>query len=300
MEEIRRQLLERKIMELRSNVEKLIPFEDKFFNEPKVSDLKVKVGDKTFHVCKHQLVKKSLVLETMLLSGLKEDQEGVWNLSNEDPDAVEAMLKHIYMNTKIDSFKLASSVIHLAHRYDLQDLKNECELVLLEKVTLESAEQAFYLAKKFDLNLLLIKSCQIIYFETHLDGGTLPFEPIPKRNSYLAIKNIREFHLFPLTINFTEGEFVKLRIKYVRRGSFLFEPCDKLSHDLFSVECGLRHKRDGNGFCHEVHDGDFELTFRKNSRDSPERTEVIVWNYTDETQQKRELYLCVCYYGGKY
>uniref|UniRef100_A0A1I7SJG6 BTB domain-containing protein n=2 Tax=Bursaphelenchus xylophilus TaxID=6326 RepID=A0A1I7SJG6_BURXY len=105
----------------------------------------------------------------MLLSGLKEDQEGVWNLCDEDPDAVEAMLKHIYMNTKIDSFKLASSVIPLAHRYDLQDLKNECELVLLEKVTLESAEQAFYLAKKFDLNLLLIKSCQIIYFETHLD-----------------------------------------------------------------------------------------------------------------------------------
>ncbi|CAD5222836.1 unnamed protein product [Bursaphelenchus xylophilus] len=170
MEVKRREFLDAKIKELKASVDKAVPFEDKLYNQPRLSDLVVSVGEQKFYVSKHQLAKKSPVFETMFLSDFKEAKEGVLNLHDEDPEAVEAMLKHIYMNTKIKDFELARRVVPLAHRYELLALKDECELILLEKVTFKSAIEVLYLANQLDLKLLFIKSSQVLYFESNLNN----------------------------------------------------------------------------------------------------------------------------------
>uniref|UniRef100_A0A1I7SGE0 BTB domain-containing protein n=4 Tax=Bursaphelenchus xylophilus TaxID=6326 RepID=A0A1I7SGE0_BURXY len=163
--------LDLKIKDLKEKVSKVAPFQDELFNDPRFSNQKINVGKTTFYVCKHQLAKKSPVFKSMFSSGLKEAEEGVLEL-HDDPAAVEAMLKYVYMNSKINDLQLAMNVVPLAYRYDLTDLMNECELAILNGISDESAEQAFDLAGKFDLKLVFAKSCQHLLLNADLGSDT--------------------------------------------------------------------------------------------------------------------------------
>uniref|UniRef100_A0A1I7SJJ5 BTB domain-containing protein n=1 Tax=Bursaphelenchus xylophilus TaxID=6326 RepID=A0A1I7SJJ5_BURXY len=58
----------------------------------------------------------------MFNSDMKETIEGVLELQD-DAEAVKAMLRYIYMSKKVKGNKLARKVIHLARRYEINELK---------------------------------------------------------------------------------------------------------------------------------------------------------------------------------
>ncbi|CAD5208179.1 unnamed protein product [Bursaphelenchus xylophilus] len=168
-DEDRLRLLEEKIGQLKAKVESRPVIEDRFFDNPVFSDFRVKVGQRTFHVTKYHLARASPVFERMFLSCFKEATDGILQLQD-DPEAVEFVLKYMYMKTRVENFEMAREVVVIAHRYEMNDLVDECELVLFENVCLENARETFLLANDFDLKLLLVKCGGILYYGFDIGG----------------------------------------------------------------------------------------------------------------------------------
>ncbi|CAD5217061.1 unnamed protein product [Bursaphelenchus okinawaensis] len=135
-----------------------MPYYLQLFNKPTLSDFKVIVGDKTFHVAKLRLAMKSEVFKNMFESGMKEVLESQL-VMNEDEEAVEAMLLHIYAGKKVEDVKLAVKVIQLAHRYEIELLKIQCELVIVQNLKFDVDElyECMLLAKNLDLPYIGLK-----------------------------------------------------------------------------------------------------------------------------------------------
>uniref|UniRef100_A0A1I7SBP8 BTB domain-containing protein n=1 Tax=Bursaphelenchus xylophilus TaxID=6326 RepID=A0A1I7SBP8_BURXY len=282
MEVKRREFLDAKIKELKASVDKAVPFEDKLYNQPRLSDLVVSVGEQKFYVSKHQLAKKSPVFETMFLSDFKEAKEGVLNLHDEDPEAVEAMLKHIYMNTKIKDFELARRVVPLAHRYELLALKDECELILLEKVTFKSAIEVLYLANQLDLKLLFIKSSQVLYFESNLNNTEGTNQTDDKEIEHLCkcLSTPSGISTFPRYIDFYGRKVAKLRVINNNRHEIYFTDTSELSNSFYTVECSIPAKpvlhQNYHHVCSEAY---FSLTIRRTEKQSDEKSGLLAWGF---------------------
>ncbi|CAD5208067.1 unnamed protein product [Bursaphelenchus xylophilus] len=143
--------------------------EDRFFNNPTFSDFRIKAGSETFYTTKHQLALQSEVFARMFESKMKEATEGVLELPD-DPEAVEAMLKHISMYKKVEGGQLARKVLQIAHRYELSELKDQCELEIIDKLSAEDVRESFRVADQLELPLLLLKCCEFIYYGSQTDN----------------------------------------------------------------------------------------------------------------------------------
>ncbi|CAD5208060.1 unnamed protein product [Bursaphelenchus xylophilus] len=166
--------LRESVNQLRAKVNKNLEKEDSFFGDPCYGDFAIKVRDRMFHVSKHQLALESKVFAAMFKSDIKVVCEGVLELCD-DPEAVEAMLKYIYMYKKVEGSELAREVVQLAHRYEISKLKDQCELELIDKLTVSDAIDGILTAVELELSLLFSKCNEYLYhyfkdFDT-LDSG---------------------------------------------------------------------------------------------------------------------------------
>ncbi|CAD5217055.1 unnamed protein product [Bursaphelenchus okinawaensis] len=126
-----------------------------------VSDFRIVVGKRTFHVSKAFLSAKSKVFKTIFESGMKAAHEGQLIL-NEDEEAVEAMLLFIYGNKKVDDFNLAMKVIQIAHRYGIELLKLQCEYLIVQNLTVDVAYDCLVMSKRLDLPYLALKCHEML------------------------------------------------------------------------------------------------------------------------------------------
>ncbi|CAD5208664.1 unnamed protein product [Bursaphelenchus xylophilus] len=168
----KRKHVEVQVQVLKERVNRHPEASNEYFGNPKLSDFRIQAGDKTFHVVKYVLALKSKVFARMLLVDMKETTENFMTL-DEDPEVVEAMLKFLYMNTKVKGNELARKVVQLAHRYEISELKEQCELEILETLTVEDAAECWLLASKLKLPRAFLKCNQFLYenfedFDEHL------------------------------------------------------------------------------------------------------------------------------------
>ncbi|CAD5205853.1 unnamed protein product [Bursaphelenchus okinawaensis] len=124
------------------------------FNNPQFCDFNVLCGSETFYVSKCFLAQKSLVFASMFTSGMKEVQKGELIIVD-DVEAVKAMLLFIHQNTEVDNVDLAMKVIRLAHLYEIKLLMIHCELLLLENIDEDRAEECLLLARKLKIDCLV-------------------------------------------------------------------------------------------------------------------------------------------------
>ncbi|CAD5208068.1 unnamed protein product [Bursaphelenchus xylophilus] len=159
----RKRDVEGRLKALKEKVIKNPEKEDRLFGDPYYADFKIKAGRRVFHIAKYQLALKSVVFERLLKSDMRESNEGVLKL-DDGADAVEAMLKFVYMYTPVKGGELARKVIQLAHRYELEELKDQCELEIIETLTMEDARDSLLLANQLELPLLFTKCNEFLYF----------------------------------------------------------------------------------------------------------------------------------------
>uniref|UniRef100_A0A1I7SK32 BTB domain-containing protein n=1 Tax=Bursaphelenchus xylophilus TaxID=6326 RepID=A0A1I7SK32_BURXY len=165
--------LETRINALKGKVSRNLEAPNEYFGNPEFSDFRIQAGERTFYVTKYQLALKSKVFARMLMVCMKEKNEGVMRL-DEDPESVEAMLNFIYMYIRVKGGELAKKVIHLAHRYELDELKDQCEFEIVKHLTAEDAEESLFLASQLKLSLLFLKCNQILYFNfTHFEENSI-------------------------------------------------------------------------------------------------------------------------------
>ncbi|KAH8698146.1 BTB/POZ protein [Phaeosphaeriaceae sp. PMI808] len=107
--------------------EKSIPLKDAFvsnFGEADSTDLRLKCGSGTFNVHKDVLCNWSDFFKKVCLGGFKEASSGVIDLSEDDSDAVKAMLQFFYTIDYAYDTALHAKVYAIAENYDIKPLKD--------------------------------------------------------------------------------------------------------------------------------------------------------------------------------
>ena len=110
-----------------------------FMNE-KLSDIKILIDDNTFHAHKHVLAKKSEVFAAMFKHDMLENNENSVKIEDVSFEAMSAMLRYIYLNR---IFYIQNStyleLIMAADKYQIMDLKAECENKILKQLKFENS-----------------------------------------------------------------------------------------------------------------------------------------------------------------
>ncbi|CAD5208066.1 unnamed protein product [Bursaphelenchus xylophilus] len=154
--------LEEQINRLRDKVSQIPEVSTHLFGNPSFSDLRVKAGNTTFYVTKYLMGLKSKIFEETILEGSRDGADNVLRL-HEDPAVVEAMLEYICLQKKVKGSELAAKVVQLANRYGIDDLKDQCELELLDNLTFEDAHANLQIAYQEGLSVLYWKCSELIY-----------------------------------------------------------------------------------------------------------------------------------------
>ncbi|CAD5214308.1 unnamed protein product [Bursaphelenchus okinawaensis] len=160
----RQKLIQSRIEKLKRQKNKIKETPDEgVFNDKCFSDFKIKTGEEVFFVSKGILALKSPVFKAMFQSGMKEVQDGTLVLT-EDSEVVRAMLLFMYHNKNVRDVKLAMRVLQLAHRYEIELLRAQCELFLMENIQVDDAEECQLLARSLDLRFLALKCSEVFFF----------------------------------------------------------------------------------------------------------------------------------------
>uniref|UniRef100_A0A1I7SJ52 BTB domain-containing protein n=1 Tax=Bursaphelenchus xylophilus TaxID=6326 RepID=A0A1I7SJ52_BURXY len=242
--------VENQVNALREKVNKNPEKEDCLFNNPRFSDFQIKAGPKTFYVTKHQLALKSEVFQRMFNYDMKETNEGFLELQD-DADAVKAMLRYIYMYKKVKGNKLARKVVHLAHRYEINELKDQCELEMIDRLTKEEARESWRVADTLDLSLLFVKCNEILYYdfkdiedselkENILDVSITPVDDYTAKgvSSYLIFNNSK----FKISYNVYPCWWAANRVLEPAHGWKIGLQLDGLP-SLLREKCGIYYRR---------------------------------------------------------
>ncbi|CAD5231392.1 unnamed protein product [Bursaphelenchus xylophilus] len=137
------------------------------FNEPKLSDFQIRVGNRTFYVSKMVLAANSEVFHRMFMTDCSEVDTGFMVMEGVDPAPVEAMLQYMFHKKSVDD-DLAREVIILADKYQVPDLKTQCEIKLGSTLSLDVLEDRIALAYQL-LCSNLLKKC-LKFGAEHFDG----------------------------------------------------------------------------------------------------------------------------------
>ena len=149
------------------------------FKSRDFSDCIIACGSKEFYCHKVILAGRSTVFKAMFLNDLDESISGKVEIEDLDEDAVEEMLNYIYSGTVKKFEGLADKLLTAADKYDLSELKEECELYLCEKISISNVCDLLIIA--------YLHSC------TSLQSAALQFLSTNGRNVMVA----DELKLYP-------------------------------------------------------------------------------------------------------
>lgn len=116
-----------------------------------LSDFAVKVGDKEFKVHKSILAVQSSVFEAMFGSEMEENRSGQLKITDFSISAIEDFLHFLYTGAVKDYIN-GTELFTLACKYDVPDLKEICENIILENIDSTNAMEIF--------NLGLLHCCE--------------------------------------------------------------------------------------------------------------------------------------------
>ncbi|XP_054720255.1 speckle-type POZ protein-like [Uloborus diversus] len=121
------------------------------FENPRFSDVTLKVGDVQFPAHKIILANRSKVFDAMFDSEMKESQENVVNLVEMKPSVAKAMLSYIYSGSIQElSVDRATDLYVAADRYDMPELKQWCKDFILKHISPDFACDVAILANLHD------------------------------------------------------------------------------------------------------------------------------------------------------
>ncbi|KAF7638038.1 BTB domain-containing protein [Meloidogyne graminicola] len=108
------------------------------FDKGTFADCSIKVGDEVIKTHRCILAQNSEVFRKMFEdNGMTESQNGEIKISDNSPEAVHAMLKFFYTGVNILKDYVVD-IFAIAHKYELEQLKYECELFMSDSISVEN------------------------------------------------------------------------------------------------------------------------------------------------------------------
>ncbi|XP_033212198.1 protein roadkill-like [Belonocnema kinseyi] len=148
-----------------SNIEKCISCKqfEALLNNQKYSDIDIQIGDKTYHAHKLILGTRSPVFDRMFSHNMAETISGVVKIEDTEPEIFYQVLRFIYTNefeTKKNDLILKIWIV--ADKYDIDDLKFECENILGSSLTHKTFKRTVTFAD--NRNMERLKRMCVLYF----------------------------------------------------------------------------------------------------------------------------------------
>jgi len=103
-------------------------------------DYTVTSGSREFPCHRVILRARSRVFNSGITVNMLEGTEGRWDVKDSNPQAVDAMMKHIYTGDIPEEVKLRPlELLQLANQYELEDLEEATRDIILTRLTVENA-----------------------------------------------------------------------------------------------------------------------------------------------------------------
>ncbi|XP_065209115.1 speckle-type POZ protein B-like [Planococcus citri] len=136
---------------------------EQILNDGRFSDVTISVNGKTYDLHKAILAARSPVFSAMFSNyTMLENQKNEVEIKDIQQDIFEEMLYYIYTGTTRNLDELAFELIPVTDKYDLDELKNMCEQVMFNKLSLENAAEILMLADMHRAEELKAQTLQFI------------------------------------------------------------------------------------------------------------------------------------------
>lgn len=113
----------------------------------KFADATILINDTEFPVHKAVLVSRSSVFAAMFeRSGMQESQNNRINITDIQANIMEEMLRYMYTGKVLNLNELAGDLFEAADKYDLRELNEMCEDVLIDNLSVDNAAKTLLLA----------------------------------------------------------------------------------------------------------------------------------------------------------
>ncbi|KAJ8666451.1 hypothetical protein QAD02_008113 [Eretmocerus hayati] len=129
---------------------------ENYFNEETFSDVTVSIGGKSIKAHKLILASKSKVFHTMLLTNMKERNEGLIKIDDLSYETMFVLIKWMYTGcTDLDSMRnLAEDLVVAADRYEICQLKADCEDYLISNLDAQNILEYLIFAERLNAHKL--------------------------------------------------------------------------------------------------------------------------------------------------
>ncbi|KAI6178578.1 hypothetical protein M3Y98_00515900 [Aphelenchoides besseyi] len=159
------------------------------------TDFTIRVGVLEIQVHKAILAARSPVFAAMLTHpDTNEAKTGVLNIEDVDYAVVKEMMHFLYAGRcSPDMPEMASELLIAADKYRLEDLKSDCEKILIQNLTLAESCNVLILADTFNAEKLKQRALQMILHHSAEVTGTSGWEILLKDHSHLVTDIVRSF-----------------------------------------------------------------------------------------------------------
>lgn len=132
------------------------------FDRKAFCDVSLVLGDKTFYAHKAVLAAQSTVFAAMFLNDMKEQKDNKVEIVDRDVEVFEHFLNYLYGKEVTELEKMVGDMIAIADFYDVPDLKNKCESIMVESLTRNNVVEYVILADKFNCRKLVNVALRLI------------------------------------------------------------------------------------------------------------------------------------------
>jgi len=173
------------------------------FQRKDFADVIVMCGNKKFECHKVILSSRSPVFKAILTSNMKEQNMGTVEIKNMNPQVLEDLLSYIYTSYAPNIDTLANELFAAADQYQLEKLKELCEVKLCSNIQVENCIELLILGDMYQASTLKTKALEFVSQnmdkiniseckKTLISNPSLLFEVmelmLPKKNDNSALR----------------------------------------------------------------------------------------------------------------
>lgn len=166
---------------------------EKVMTNEEFSDVKIKVGEKNFHLHKCILVAHSDVFETMFRSDMIEKNQNIVTIEDASHEVLEEFFRFIYTGKVSDNIRgMICELLDVAEKYHVEELKQWCEEIMCKNLAIDNAVKYLYSAILFNAKKLEVDSMEFLTCHLKNFVDTPEFAQLGSKHPEVLIKIMKK------------------------------------------------------------------------------------------------------------
>lgn len=152
------------------------------------SDVTLSAGEKEFPAHKVILTARSPVFKAMFQHDMEESRNNRVKITDIDEEGLCELLRYMYTGKVNKLEKMAPSLLSMAEKYAMDDLKITCQKALFKSLSLDNVAEIFILSDKFGATELKTQVKEFIAAHASVIGNTSEFQSMVRAYPHLSME----------------------------------------------------------------------------------------------------------------